>query len=244
MMNGFWNRPGFWPGVTFVSLGAGLLARELGYLPSDVRWIDFWPLLVVFFGLSALRHAQSFFGFLFCAVTAAVGALLLGENLRLLSFDVSRYWPCLLILLGISMFWGGGNSGRRAKKDRGWAHGGRGAPVETTRDDILERQVTFGGAEIRVNSERFQGGFLAVTLGGVELDLRHAELTPEGAILELRVLMGGVDVRVPDHFQVQSEVTPMLGGVDDTSRHDPRVQGAPRLILRGSVMFGGVTIRN
>lgn len=243
-MNGFWSRPGFWPGATFVSLGAGLLARELGYLPSDMRWIDFWPMLVVFFGLSALSHTKSVFGAIFSLTVTAVGALLLGENLRLLSFDVSRYWPCLLILLGIAMFWAGGNSGRRPRKDRGWAHGGRGATVETSRDDLLERQVTFGGAEIRVNSERFQGGFLAVTLGGVELDLRHAELAPEGAILELRVLMGGVDVRVPDHFQVQSEVAPMLGGVDDTSRHDPRVQGPPRLILRGSVMFGGVTIRN
>jgi len=250
---------GLWPGLILVSVGAGLLAREFGYLPAHVRLLDFWPLFVVFLGVSSLVHRRGFMGALFSLGFIAMGGLLLAGNLGFLAFNAARLWPALLVLLGLAFLF----RGRRRQFHHGppWdppTGGGPGgsdlAPrravepdpcgPETTGDERLRKQISFSGAQLRLESQAWKGGELGVTAGGVEIDLRNARLHPEGAVLELRVLMGGVDIRVPDTWQVLMEATPFLGGADDATRSTQGATGAPRLRVTGTVTLGGVSVRN
>ena len=50
------NWPLLWPGFILVSVGAGLLAREFGLLPAQVRVLDFWPLFIVLIGIRLLKR--------------------------------------------------------------------------------------------------------------------------------------------------------------------------------------------
>lgn len=253
--------PGLWPGLILVSVGGGLLAREYGYLPAHVRFVDFWPLFVVFAGISGLLHRRGVMGTLFSLAFITMGGLLLAGNLGFIAFHAARLWPLLLVLLGLAIIFRGGRR-RGMPKGPDWnppdGSGGSGPRhygmhrsghpreygAQTTDEDRIGKQITFSGAQIRIESQAWKGGELGVTAGGVELDLRNAQLAPEGALLDLRVVMGGVDLRVPDTWQVIMEVTPFLGGADDVTRSTQGATGAPRLRVIGTVTLGGVTVRN
>jgi hypothetical protein len=250
--------PGVWPGLILIAVGGGLLGREFGYLPPHVRLVDFWPLFVVFMGISSLLHRRGFLGVLFSLAFIGLGALLLAGNLGFIAFPAARLWPALLVLVGLAFL-------LRRHPRGGWrgppppdpvAGDGTDTRVEhqratrqeygsqTTADDELHKQINFSGAQLRVESQAWKGGELNVTIGGVELDLRNARLHPDGAVLDLRVLMGGIDIRVPDTWQVYCEVTPLFGGADDTTRSTQGSADAPKLRILGTVTLGGVTVRN
>lgn len=255
--------PGLWPGLILVSLGGGLLAREFGYLPAHVRALDFWPLLVVFIGISSLTRARSVVGASFALAFTGLGGVLLASNFGVLTFPAARLWPALLVLLGLAVLLSGGRRRALAPPRSDPPAGGRGSAQpwrdasgeaprdaasncgpQTTDADRLTKQLMFSGAQWKIESQAWQGGELSVTGGGVELDLRYAHLAPEGAVLDLRILMGGVDIRVPDTWQVQCDISPLFGGADDTTRSTQGATNAPRLRVTGSVTLGGVNIRN
>ena len=245
---------GVWPGLILVSLGGGLLAREFGLLPKEVRFVDFWPLLVVLVGLSSLFRARGFVPAFFALAFSAMGAVLLAGNLGFLTFPAARLWPALLVLLGLALLVhrGRASSPHGPRPPRPPHSGGaqselsewRDPQRQTTDDDRLSKQISFSGAQLRIESQAWKGGELGVTVGGVEIDLRQARLDPGGAALDLRVMMGGVDIRVPDTWQVVCDVTPFFGGADDETRSTQGATGAPRLRLSGTVTLGGVNIRN
>jgi hypothetical protein len=250
------------PGLILITLGAGLLAREFGLLPSTVRAVDFWPILVVGFGSSSLLRRRGFWGVLFSLAVIGLGGVLLAGNLGFLAFPAARLWPALLLLVGIAFLIRGATAARRGPPpDSPLGSGGRpdegsnpgsgphrpfhGHHYELTSEaDRLSRQFTAAGAQLRIESQAWKGGELGVTAGGVELDLRNARLAPEGALLDVRVLMGGIELRVPDTWQVQCDVTPLFGGADDMTRSTQGATDAPRLRIVGSVTLGGLTIQN
>jgi Cell wall-active antibiotics response 4TMS YvqF/Domain of unknown function (DUF5668) len=250
--------PGLLPGLLLVSVGGGLLAREFGLLPAHVRLVDFWPLILLFVGVSSLLRARGFMGALFALAFVATGAVLLASNLGFLVFPAARLWPGLLVLLGIAFL----IRSARGSNDPGPANPGQApddddfdhdAPDDgataahggvTTADDRINKQVMFSGLEFKVESQAWKGGELGVTAGGVEIDLRNARLDPEGALLDVRILMGGVDIRVPDTWQVRNDVIPLLGGADDSTRSTQGSTGAPLLRIVGSVTLGGISIHN
>ena len=53
---------------------------------------------------------------------------------------------------------------------------------------------------------------------------------------------GGIGVTVPRQWSVVNRVTPILGGYEDRTSSAP--DGAPRLIIRGSAIMGGIEVRN
>jgi hypothetical protein len=225
-------------------------------------------------GVSGLARARGFVAGLFALAFVALGGLLLAGNLGMIAFPAARLWPGLLVLLGLSFIvrgryhrhrfrnrWerpradgaSGGETDGEGQLDDGQLAGGGGTNsdvhfhqrhMQSTDADRLNKQYTFSGAQLRIESPNWRGGELGVTAGGVEIDLRNAALAPEGAVLDLRVVMGGVDIRVPDTWRVHLEVTPLFGGADDSTRTTQGTADAPRLRILGTVTLGGVNVRN
>lgn len=248
----------FAPGLLLISVGGGLLLREFGYLPSTVRFIDFWPLLLVSVGLSGTFQNCGVLRRLVSLGVATLGAFLLAGNLGYLTFPAARLWPVLLVLLGVSFLF------RRPRGGPPWQGRGRrfgpsfdgSAPTEGHRyrhpehweervsENRLSRAVTLSGAQIRVDSQAWQGGELTATFAGVELDLRNAKLAEQGATLEVRAVMGGIEIRVPDNWLVSCDVHPMLGGVDNDTRVPKGDPNPPALHIVGSLTLGGLNVRS
>jgi hypothetical protein len=92
------------------------------------------------------------------------------------------------------------------------------------------------------NSSTFHGGKASAVMGAVDLDLRNATMEGNEATLEVSSIMGGIDIRVPRTWTVVNHVTPILGGIDD---HTHPIDGdTKRLIIEGTVVMGGLDIKN
>ena len=93
-------------------------------------------------------------------------------------------------------------------------------------------------------AEDLWSGKVTTVMGGVELDLRDAMLSPGGADLAVFTVMGGVAMRVPDTWIVE------LDGRAIAGRHDARVAGrhvlpddAPVLRVHARTYFGDLDIK-
>ncbi len=56
--------------------------------------------------------------------------------------------------------------------------------------------VIWGGIERAVTSQQFRGGEATALMGGIELDLRRAQLAPGEQQLTLTAVMGGIAIRM------------------------------------------------
>jgi hypothetical protein len=247
---------GLGPGLLLILLGAGLLGREFGYIPTSVRLIDFWPLLLVSVGLSGAFRPCGLVRRLLSLSVFAFGAAVLAANLGYLTFPAARLWPVLLVMLGLGMLFRrshrrppfpfnsgpGGVSGDQDGYAKFRHHGER--HEERISDNRLVRNISLSGAQIRVDSEAWQGGELTATFAGIELDLRNAKLDERGATLEVRATMGGIEIHVPDTWLVVCDVQPFLGGIDNDTRVPKGAPNPPRLTIIGSLAIGGLNIRS
>jgi hypothetical protein len=106
--------------------------------------------------------------------------------------------------------------------------------------DEVALVAVFDGVVLRSEAKAFRGGSMLAWYGGVEVDLREAELAPD-ARLVVTALFGGVALRVPSGWRVESNVRTIAGGVD-VSGSDPDDPGAPVLVIDGLAAFGGIAV--
>ena len=121
----------------------------------------------------------------------------------------------------------------------------------TLNPDRVNATSILGGITERSVSRDFHGGRLTAFLGGVSVDLREAEIVEKPARIYVSAILGGVEISVPQHWNVKKDVRPIAGGVDDRRplfRHhdddDGSPDNAPDLVVTGSVLLGGLLIRD
>ena len=107
----------------------------------------------------------------------------------------------------------------------------------------FDNTVFLGGKSLRNISSSFVGGQATAFMGGLELDLREAMIEGDEAVIELFVLMGGVQIQIPENWEVISEFDVLLGGVEDRTRSRSE-DATKKLVLRGTVLMGGLDLRN
>ena len=78
-------------------------------------------------------------------------------------------------------------------------------------------------------------------MGGIEIDLRNASIQTE-AVLNVFAVWGGISIKIPNDWSVVNNGVAIMGGIDDTSV--PNMNANKRLILTGTVIMGGVEIKN
>lgn len=84
---------------------------------------------------------------------------------------------------------------------------------------------------------------VTAVMGGVELDLREAELAPGVTEMFISAIMGGVELVVPPWLSVEVDATAILGGFEELHRA-PTTPEPGRRVLRitGVAIMGGVSI--
>jgi predicted membrane protein len=241
-------------GVIFLALGAVFLLGNMGYL--DVREIfSFWPLILIVFGIVRIVESREDYG-----QTAGIFWVVIGLFFLLGSFGIIRLafiqlWPVLLIGVGVLMLWRAALARRRPRPFQEWEKlEPQGVTGSATSDEantsasssnsVVSATAILGGVERRINSQDFRGGDVTAIMGGCNIDLRSASITPpHQPVLELFALFGGIEIRIPDDWTVVSELEVILGGFDDRKSEPPKNE-LKRLILRGTVLMGGVEVRN
>jgi hypothetical protein len=124
-------------------------------------------------------------------------------------------------------------------------------PIQPVRTSIntsssLNIDATFGGRKEVVTAKDFKGGIVSVTFAGCELNLAQADFTEPSVVLDCRVSFGGLEIIVPSHWEVQIEVNPSFGNVEDgrTIQTATTPENKKLLILRGTCSFGSIELKS
>lgn len=78
--------------------------------------------------------------------------------------------------------------------------------------------------------------------GGAELDLTQAVFTDNVCEINVFCLFGGIEVLVPEGTDLENRALAVFGGAG-AKVTTPPAPGAPKVVLRGFVGFGGVEAR-
>jgi predicted membrane protein len=220
-------------GAFIVAIGVLLLLDNLGIVRFHNLW-DFWPLILVIFGVAKILECHTTSGYVWGGMLALFGGLLLLDNLGILTFEFSLLWPVLLVGFGISML-------VRALDRRKYIDG----PVASGNPDLAIWAI-FSGVKRRIDSPDFKGGDIVAIFGGVNIDLRHAGMTSERVAIDVNALFGGVDIRVPENWNVVMKGVGIFGAFEDKTiraKPEPDVKN-PQLVITGSAIFGGTKVDN
>ena len=118
---------------------------------------------------------------------------------------------------------------------------------DVTSSDRVRLFSVFGRAEHTSQAVPFKGADVTNAFGRTEIDLRDATL-PAGQTSGIRLVsaFGSVVLRVPPTWSVDAGAVSAFGGVRDVRMRSPEPDTtagpAPRLVLRGLVAFGRLTI--
>jgi predicted membrane protein len=230
-------------GIFLIILGVIWVLNNTGTIDIELR--AWWPLIIIAIGLAHLgrkRNLMDFGSWFFIGI----GVLfLLTENNILDRDEVWKYWPVILILVGLSIVFGGFGYSRRHNQNlnQNLDDHHHSNSKSFSDENTINESALFSGVEKRINSDKFKGGTVSATFGGVELDLSSSQLAPEGAYLELTALFGGIEIRIPDSWSVEIRSTAILGGVEQRCANPVKHTG-PRLVIKANATFGGVDIKN
>jgi hypothetical protein len=159
-------------GVLITLVGVALLLDHMGIINVYHFW-RFWPLILIVAGAANLSCRESR---LWGIILVLAGVLFQLNQLGVAHFGWAEMWPIVLIAVGVLIIWGSLES----KIKRTASPRDTGDPRTT-----LNETVVFGGIERRVTTQDFQGGHVNAVFGGVELDLRDANMQADEATLEL-----------------------------------------------------------
>lgn len=240
-------------GLILVLVGTGWLLRNTGFpLPE---WLFTWPMILILVGVySGFKHNfrnNSWFILIGIGLFFLFDKFIPGITLQ------PYFWPVAIIVLGIIFILrpnGGSFSTNRKQVIDGdtnitstgqdWQSTGA-ASIEADGTDALNISSIFSGVNKNIMSKNFQGGKISCVFGGADIDLTKTEISGK-VIIRLEVVFGGVKLILPPHWTVLNEVDGVFHGIDDKRKYNPATVSDPDkvVILKGSVVFGGVEIKS
>lgn len=210
-------------GTLIIAIGAVALLNQLDVIDVGLGELlsTWWPIVIVLIGGMGLANVPR--AWPAPAAVAAAGGLLLAGNLGAVDGGLwSLTWPVAIIVVGFSFL----------------------TRAATSRAD--ERRITataiWWGSQHRPLTQDFRGAQLSVLMGGVDLDLRNAQIV-ERATVRAFAMWGGIDIKVPPNWRVEITGLPLLGGWENRTKA-PADPLAPVLVVRAIVLMGGVDVKS
>jgi hypothetical protein len=243
-------------GLLVVALGLMFLLDTTNALGQDTNIVGtYWPALLIAWGLWGLLSSGFVIKFWSIAVLA-IGVVFLLSNLNLWSWDIGQLWPIALVLVGLALLLGGrirrrgwrGRPGGRFQRPA-WRgeivdNFGNSLGQEDSGGSVFRASHIFGGGEERITSQDFRGGEVASIFGGMEIDLRNADLAEGKATIDATVICGGLELQVLRDWRVSVQTITLFGGVENRHLQPDPQDTKGELTLTGTVLFGGIEVRD
>ncbi len=231
-----------WVGVILIAVGAGFLLENTVGFPFGEVFEIWWPLILVAVGVvQIINRPNKLMGGL---VLIGLGGLLIANHLTGTDFWATAL-PLGLILFGIGFLLRDREADAKVHVKRSFNINMGSNNAVDLNDEVIDISAVFSGTSHRINSSKFRGGRINSLFGGVELDLRSAEMASTEASLDIDCTFGGVEIKVPQSWKVVVQGTPIFGGIqNDTIIHPSMADNVHTLTVRASVAFGGMEIKN
>ena len=209
-------------GVAILAIGVILWGDHLGRLNAR-DYVQWWPVILIASGAVHLFERR-WSGL----IAVGLGLLFLPHVPFFPHIRVSQIlelWPLLVSVAGVTLVM---QAVRPAMKD--------------PRASTFRAIAVMGGSGRGVGSSEYIAGDAIAVMGGCEIDFTSSSNVRE-AVVDVLAFWGGIEVKVPRGWRVEVRTAPILGAVvvNAAQAMDP---DAPRLVLRGSVIMGGMEVKN
>jgi len=229
-----------WVGALILLVGSAILFDRMDLMEVP-WWLFSWKTFLIALGLIiGINKGFEGIGWL---VMILVGTFFLIDDIPGFPFDLDRYaFPVGIIIIGMfimgrALF----GSNRHEEMKKKWGEGM--VSTDDGGEDTFDLTTIFGGNKRKVYSKNFRGGWTTCVFGGTDIDLTQADINGT-VVIDVVQVFGGIKLVVPSNWEVKSEITAILGGVDDKRSMPAAASGGKRLVLTGFVMFGGVDIKS
>jgi predicted membrane protein len=239
------NRKGkIFGGILIFIAGAAYLAKEMGvYFP---QWVFSWQMFLIIIGLFVgVKNSFRSFGWI---VLVGLGAAFMLED-YVPDMHIKIYlWPILIMALGLKMIFRPHRRFDKRWEKHMYKNRGRfsafGSEKSSSSEDTIDIDLVFSGFRKNIISKDFKGGTISCVFGGGELNLSQADINGV-AVLEIKQVFGGVKIIVPANWEVKTdETSAVCGDVSDKRAQQTNANPDKILVVKGSVVFGGIDIRN
>lgn len=216
-------------GFGILALGMLWTLDNLNVLQSEpiTRW---WPaILVVIGGVQLLDRRVNK---LAPIALILVGTLLLLDEAYVIDFDLGDLIPLAIALLGAKLMW---EALTRRKA--------RAVDAVADSDSVIHAFAIMGGVKRQSTSSAYRGGDANAIMGGVELDLRKAQIAAgDDVVIDAFAMWGGVEITVPENWRVVGNVLPVMGAFEDNTH--PSGEPGPTVTIRGTAIMGAIEVKN
>ncbi len=227
-------------GIILILLGVILILERLNLIPESVSdMLISWQMLLVGFGVLSLIGGNRTAG----TILIVVGGMFMIPELITVPHEIRRiYWPLILVAIGVAIL--------LRRRDRQKIETQFEPVQDVTNEksmDVFDDFVIFGGREIFVNSQALAGGKATSIFGGIEFDLRKANLRPGGAVIDCVSVFGGCGFKIPMDWNVRNEVTTIFGAFTDKrgeTYSDKYYDPSKTIVIKGVSIFGGVEVKH
>lgn len=211
-------------GLALLGVGTVLLLGRLEIIDVSIGELasTWWPLVIVLVGLSALLTVpRAWPG---PVALMALGGLFLLDRLDAFTVDLgSLLWPIALIVVGLFFLLRFGRP-------------------HSASPEVITSTAIWWGAEPSTTSQQFRSATLTAIMGGIELDLRRADIQGR-ADISVFAFWGGVEIKVPPTWRVTVRGLPLLGGWENNAA-EPTDPNAPELVVHITTIMAGAEIKN
>jgi len=246
------NMGGMIIGLCVVAVGVLFLLRNVGILYFDDIW-QYWPVILIVIGISKIANTHSASQVTLGLILGGIGTVFLLKNLGYIYGNIWEYlWPGILIAVGLSIL-----VKHLEGRDQSWnaepPPPGPGNPfppssgfnAATSGANYLHAECIFSGTRQKLETQDFLGGTVTTVFGGAEIDLRSAGTKREEVTIKAEAVFGGIELWVPAHWHTIVRGSGVFGGFEDkTFPAAPGASNAPRLVVTGAAVFGGVVVKN
>ncbi|HEX2059862.1 MAG TPA: DUF5668 domain-containing protein [Thermoanaerobaculia bacterium] len=216
-------------------LGLGILTFGILWMIDNLNVFDagairqWWPVILIAIGaVRLLDRTKSRAG---SVILIVIGTLFVLDVADLIEFDSDDLVPLLIVAIGAKLVWDAFD--RRGKRAQAIGEPG----------SHLSAFAFMAGVKRQSNAMAFHSADANAIMGGVEIDLRNANMKPgEEAVIDTFAWWGGIEITVPEHWRVESTVLPLMGAYEDNTKATNAA--GPVLVVRGLAVMGAVEVKN
>src|SRR5690554_2573784 len=194
------KRPLF--GLFLVAVGVFLIFIKLNLIPPV--WYDIlvsWQMLLIAIGIFSIIGGNKTAG----VIIIVIGGFFLFDKIDIFPYFLREIsWPILIIIIGLALIF--------THRER---QPGPVFPSENMGTEYFDDFVIFGGKEIYISSKGFMGYKITSVFGGAEYDLRQAQLSEKGAVIDCMCIFGGCSFILPSGWIVKNEISAIFGSYTD-----------------------------
>jgi hypothetical protein len=208
-------------GLAILAFGVILWLDHLHKIRAS-EYLQWWGLVLIVFGIVNFAERRWLGG----AIMTFIGLAVLPNIPVFPHFHVSQIlglWPLLISAAGATLVIQAMNPA-----------------VVDPRAARFKSVAVMGGSGRVISANEIVAGDVVAVMGGTDITIAS---DVREAVIDVLVFWGGAEIKVPRGWRVESHVAVIMGAL--VSKTIPVTSSdAPKLVLRGSVIMGGIEVRH